>query len=423
MIRGIVSLGFVALAAAGVQVAAADTVVDQKATAEKGDDGVVTASIEVINTGPDAVPLRPVVVPAKPTCHLTPDPTTVGAGQVTTVTVTIPKGCFDDSTPMAVDLDGVAKSQTMPATVVAPPMDHPTDWAPLWWGLLVGALMAGTVGLRGWTEHEEAQQEAMTPEGIAGRERAYLEVRKIVKVRTDGLSLPELPWKPLPPPTYSLTSELGNLEAGWSFKDSWVANLTVASTALIALLTSADALTAVLGEEPAAALGVMTVAGLVSAVLVGVANTVVKLVGKSVEVVTVGGLIASTSLVVLAAGFQVVTVGLAAASAAGHWPLAAAALLLALLVAAVLEVYAFRRLGETVREGLTDGLPVVPADAVAAWAARRPWERSVVEGQMRATYAEWLEGDPLLDTAEGAPSMAAWTPVARPVAARRRSLL
>ena len=74
-------------------------------------------------------------------------------------------------------------------------------------------------------------------------------------------------------------------------------------------------------------------------------------------------------------------------------------------------------------QGWTDGLPVVPADAVTAWAAHRPWERSVVEGQMRATYAEWLEGDPLLDTAEGTPSMAGWTPVARPVAARRRSLL
>ena len=202
MIRGIVSLGFVALAGAGVQVAAADTVVDQRVTAEKGDDGVVTASIEVINTGPDAVPLRPVVVPAKPTCHLTPDPTTAGAGQVTTVTVTIPKGCFDDSTPMAVDLDGVARSQTMPATVVAAPKDDPNDWAPLWWGLLAGVLMAGTVGLRGWTEHEAAQQEAMTPKGLAGRERAYLEVKRIVNVRTDALSLPELPWKPLPPPTY-----------------------------------------------------------------------------------------------------------------------------------------------------------------------------------------------------------------------------
>ena len=55
-------------------------------------------------------------------------------------------------------------------------------------------------------------------------------------------------------PTYRFADKVGNLDAGWSFKDSWVANITVASTALIALLTSTEALTAVLGDEPEAAL-------------------------------------------------------------------------------------------------------------------------------------------------------------------------
>ena len=44
------------------------------------------------------------------------------------------------------------------------------------------------------------------------------------------------------------------------------------------------------------ALGVMTTAGLVSATLIGLANTALKLVGAKVSEVTVGGLILATTL-------------------------------------------------------------------------------------------------------------------------------
>jgi hypothetical protein len=432
MFRGSVTLGFVVLVAVGVPIATADTVVDQKVTAEKGDDGAITATIKVINTGPDAVTLSPVVVPAVARCHLTPEPTAAGPSQVTSVTVTIPQECLPEvaastSTPssIAVDLDGVAARQTLPTTVVTLPADEPSSWAPLWWGLVIAVFMAVPVGLWGLTEHQAAEAAAMARKGRSKRRKAYLAVQAIVDTRVKALGLGDLNWTKLKAPVYTLTSPIGNLEAGWSFKDSWVANLTVASTALIALLTSTDALTAVLGEKPAAALGVMTVAGLVSAAIVGVANTVVKLVGTSVSVVTVGGLILSTALVVLAAGFQVATVGLAVAGAAGHWPLALAALLLALLVGAVLEVYAFRVLGQAVRGGFADQLPVVPADALSAWAASEEWEKHLVKAQIRIAYEEWLQPDRSKPARGSVPGMADWVPVAPPPApeGRRRSLL
>jgi hypothetical protein len=427
MTRAALAAGAVLLAALGAPLAAADTVVDAKAAAQRGDDGTLTASIEVINTGPDAVTLRPVVVPAVAGCLPTADPASVAAGSSTTVTVTLPQACFaDGSTPVAVDLDGVGPRQRLPATVVTPPTDDSTSWASLWWGLFVGLLMAVAVGLRGYTEHEETQAQIVGSRGgRAKRRKAYLAVQEIVKDRMADLTSARLNWKKLKAPVYGLTSPIGNLEAGWSFKDSWVANLTVASTALIALLTSADALTSVLGEKPASALGVMTVAGLVSAAIIGVANTVVKLVGPKVSVVTVAGLIASTALVVLAAGFQVVTVALCVAGATGSWPLRVGAVLLAVVVGGVLEVYAFRSLGQTIRTGFADSLPAVPADAVTAWAASDPWEKSVVEAQIRATYGEWLQKDRSRPARNSIPGMADWTPV-QPAAApdtRRRSLL
>ena len=426
MTRAALAAGVALLAVLGAPLATADTVVDAKVAAQRGDDGAITASIDVVNTGPDAVTLRPVVVPVVAGCLPTADPVSVAAGTSTTVTVALPQACFiDDSTPVAVDLDGVGPRQRLPATVVTPPTDDPTSWAPLWWGLFVGLLMAVAVGLRGYTEHQDAQERAADPAGAPAREGAYASVQQIVDARMLGLSNHALHWKdPLPPADYGLTSPIGNLEAGWSFKDSWVANLTVASTALLALLTSADALTSVLGEEPAAALGVMTVAGLVSAALVGVANTVVKLVGPSVAEVTVGGLILSTSLVVLAAGLQVATVGLAVAGVAGHWALAVGALVLTAVVAAVLEVYAFRSLGQTIREGVSDALPVVPADAVSAWAAAHDWEKRVVEAQIRGAFAKWLDPDRSVVAPPAASDLTDWTPVARHLAREpRRSLL
>jgi hypothetical protein len=416
------------LGAVGAPLATADTVVDRTVTASAGDDGTVTASIQVINTGPDAVSLRPVVVPARAGCLPTAEPGSVAAAQVSTIEVTLPDGCFDEQEPkaLALDLDGVARA-SMPATVVEPPADEPTQWWPLWWGLFAGVLMAVGVGLWGWTQREDTEAEESADGSAAeaaGREQAYAAVRAIVDARVAALSAPGLTWKqPLPPRDLSLGAELTQLEAGWSFKDSWVANITVASTALIALLSSADALTAVLGEKPAAALGVMTVTGLVSAAVIGIANTVAKLLGASVAAVTVGGLIASTALVVLGAGLQVATAGLAVAGAAGSWPLGAGAIVLALVVAAVLVLYACRSLGEAIRSGPASALPSVPDDAVTAWAAEADWERLVVAASIHARYTRWLDAPAGLTATSGVPGLEAWSPAAVPPPPRRRSLL
>ncbi|GAA4401681.1 hypothetical protein GCM10023168_11520 [Fodinibacter luteus] len=377
MVRGIVAVGFVALALAGMPAAAADLVVDAKTVATRGDDGVPTATIAVINTGPDAVTLSP-----------------------------------------------SADAGVLPATVVSPPQDEPSNWAPLWWGIFVGLLLAVTVALRGWTEREGAESAERHPTAQAKRNAAYRDVQQIVGARMRGLVAEELPWKPaLEPPVYGLRSVVGNLEAGWSFKDSWVSNITVASTALVALLGSADALTAVLGEEPEAALGVMTVAGLVSAALVGIANTVLKLVGERVTDVTVGGLILSTGIVVFAAGLQVWTVAVAAMDSVGWGAAGVGTLLLALVVTAALGAYGFRSLGEAVRRGVSTSLPAVPETALTDWAAPQGWQRMIVAARIRAEYADWLEPPAGDAVADGHPRVPTWEPVAPATRRHRRAAL
>ena len=67
MIRGIVSLGFVALIAGGwgAAAASADVLVDTSDVTATSDSGVVTATFTLTNTAPTAVDITPTVDPAE----------------------------------------------------------------------------------------------------------------------------------------------------------------------------------------------------------------------------------------------------------------------------------------------------------------------------------------------------------------------
>ena len=215
---------------------------------------------------------------------------------------------------------------------------------------------------------------------------------------------PTLAWKVLVAPSYRYRDEVGNLAAGWSFKDSWVSNLTIGTTAFVALTTSVDAFTAFLGEAPKAALGVMTVAGLVSGVLIALAVTISKLTGPSADKVSVGGLITATALTAGAAGFQTGTVGAATALAFGlptDWfppevgsvPLLSwLSLLLTIVVGGVLAAYVGRSLRQLLARGYLDNVPALPPDALEAWdvAPNSKWQAQYVEQRIRTAFAEWL---------------------------------
>jgi hypothetical protein len=96
------------------------------------------------------------------------------------------------------------------------------------------------------------------------------------------------------------------LDSSWSFKDSWVTNITAASGLMVVLLGPSDFLTDVLGPDAQAAIGFSTVAGLVALALVGAAGVLALTVRKSDQnEFTSGGLLAGSVVALGAAGGQV----------------------------------------------------------------------------------------------------------------------
>lgn len=375
--------------------AADELVVDGTSVdATRTDDGY-TAKIALLNPGRTSVTVDPDAVEVPDDCAVEVEGGRV-AGQATgSVTLTLSESCFQDVDELKVDLDG---DESMPAVTITKPSEE-TNWLPLWISAGIGLAAALLVALVGDTMVTTVDRENKAAVGTAAKaaERAaqYARLRTRVEARILDLGLPglTLPWKPdLPPPDdFEMDSEVLGLEAGWSFQDSWASNLTVATTAVIALVTSTDTLTALLGDEPKAAIGVMTVAGLVSAAVIAIANTVAKLVGGSTSVVTVGGLILSTSLIVMAATFQVGTVGGSALGLVDGWLPRTLVALLTVALGGVLLWYAFGALRTTLRAGVpTSPVPEVPADALTAWAATDDWEKGVVLDRIEATYQDWL---------------------------------
>ena len=139
-------------------------------------------------------------------------------------------------------------------------------------------------------------------------------------------------------------------------------------------------------------MGVMTVAGLVSAVLIALAVTATRLVGKSMSAVSVRGLVLSTALVVGAAVLQVVTVGLSAVHLVDQSFVVFAPALLTLVVVITVMVYAQRLLSETLTNGVDTKVPAIPPDVLVVGVLRMS-SASGEGGEQRIknAFAEWLE--------------------------------
>ncbi|MBO9521007.1 MAG: hypothetical protein J7518_05660 [Nocardioidaceae bacterium] len=368
--------------------------------ASEADDGGYEATVTLINTGTAPVTIEGVTVPG---CTTDVKDGTVAGLQSAEVKLELDEACFKDAAKVKATL-----GEGLPAVTVTKPAGG-SDWKPLWIGVLAGLALGVAVWFAG--QHMVGKVDKLrkqAPEDAADRQAKYEKLKNLVSVRVAALNPSDpqiLQWKPtLPLPTddFGMDSEIKGLEAGWSFKDSWAANLTVATTALVALVNSADTLKAVLGEEPKAALGVMTVAGLLSALVIAVANTVAKLVGDSTAQVTAKGLVLSTSMVVFAAGLQTVTVGGSALSLVDGVVLGGVVVVIALAVVVVLLWYAFRSLWGTLATGADDPVPALPADALTAWEAEQPWQKAIVHDRIVTLYARWLTDVPATATAEPA---------------------
>ncbi|GEM_PF-631325 len=106
-------------------------------------------------------------------------------------------------------------------------------------------------------------------------------------------------------------SPIAGLKSGWSI-DSWSTNITVVTTSLVALFGASNALSALLGSAPKAAVAHVLVAGLIASLLVSIGPVVVKSAGTTED---------GTALGLIAAGILTLTgtLGLVANVQSATW--------------------------------------------------------------------------------------------------------
>lgn len=174
------------------------------------------------------------------------------------------------------------------------------------------------------------------------------------------------------PGSRSPATPLRGLGASWSFRDSWLSNVTAASGLVVAILGSSDLLKRVLGTKAENAIAVATVAGVIAVGLVGAAGVVVLALRRpGASEVSIGGLLAGTTIGLWAAGGQVWAI---------TWLLADLDLgvdrtvvpALAVVASALLVVYAYTSITGFLVQGTAAKAPAdplkspVPVDVLAA---------------------------------------------------------
>jgi hypothetical protein len=122
------------------------------------------------------------------------------------------------------------------------------------------------------------------------------------------------------PGTIRWSTPLPSARPVWSVNDSWVANLAVVATALVALLAATDALTPLVGKEPTAAFRLVIIACVIAVLLVVIAPILLKVIGRDLEIVTVAGALAAGAVVLGGTLFQLITITIQATRLTDdHW--------------------------------------------------------------------------------------------------------
>lgn len=405
------TVGAVAAVSPAAAFAAGDVLlVTSKVTATET-PGAYSADVTVINTGTAVQLAAQQTVVGESSCLVTVEDPALPPHQESTVTVSFQIGCFPGgadslgASSFRLDLDGVG---SLPPVEIASRGQSQTPWYSLWFGLLAGLVLAAVVWLTGRVVHRSTRAN-LAAESPVDREQAYAKVKHVINMRWRKLGLPrsrKLEWKPeLPERAYELDDPVEGLEAGWSLKDSLLANLTTATAAVVGLLSSSDLLTGLLVDAPTSTLRVTTVAALISAALVALATLLVKLIGPEVDQVTVRGLIISTAVLGLAVGWQVVAVSHVVGTSLDLWG-SERGLVVSLATLGVLGIaywYLKEQLQKTIAAGKpAGGVPAVPEEALDSWRATEEWEKHLVDQRIRTAYQPWLEKDSHTEVRVGA---------------------
>jgi hypothetical protein len=208
------------------------------------------------------------------------------------------------------------------------------------------------------------------------------------------------------PAMHHLKQPLEHLEVTWSFKESWVSNVTVVGGLLTGLFGSSDVLTALLGSEAKSSVALATVASATAVVFTTAGPVIVASTRSRVgNFVTVGGLLAA-AVVTLAGAVGELWALYRSGQALdlGGWQ--EGIVVGAALAFLLLGLYAVRSLLATITQGITPPEAQPPSDTILA--ARLIVEalkaqENVNDAQVDQYVASFTDSHPEIATSRAAP--------------------
>lgn len=304
-------------------------------------------------------------------CDLTVSPIALPAATRETVTVTVPVACAvaEDGFDFIVVTQSADGTQEFPVSAAPAPTDDP-DWSELaaFPVALLGAIIILCLALGAWIVWLRPKGETTTGTGDAeggGSSSATEDAAE-----AGGI----------PSATGDAAKAGGNVSAVWaefrapleyldttySFKDSWVSNVTVISGLLTGIFGSSETLKAFLGEEADQAVALSTIGAAVALAFVGAGPIFLLAAEKGGEnrAPTVFGLLIASALT-LAGAFGEIWIVFKSASKLELGGLEKNVWLPSLAAATLLLVYAVRAFLATIHDGQTKPKQTDP-DAVAA---------------------------------------------------------
>jgi hypothetical protein len=303
------SLGFIFCSAAFAGTAAV-TIDSRSPALEERDGGGWTTTLGFTNLTDKTIALTAQPRDTTDTgCDLTLDENELPQAEHTAVKVTVPAGCkvggdgIDFTVSAAM---GPAPPVTFVVTAAPKPDESKPEWGALWaFPISLVVLLVGAV--------------------------------LFMALSTDGRP----PGKPLK-----------YLTAAWSFKDSWISNITVLGGLLAGIFGSSDVVKAFLGDEAESSIALATVGAAVAVAFIG-AGPVILFATKSKvgDFFTVGGLIVASAVTLAGAAGEIWVLYQTGRKLdlAGleDW-----AWVMALVAAVLLALYGIRTLLATLRVGL-----------------------------------------------------------------------
>lgn len=276
------------------------------------DGGAHKTSVGITNVSTEPVIWSLVATVNKdPGCTITPKSGSVDPATQTKVTFTFDTGCnTDGGIDFFIEFDDSVEPESIELRAKPAPAAASPDWEILGLAALFGGVATMLMVVLILIAIGRIREAKATP---AAAEKRWIEQlidnnRRATARAMVGLPPPPAPTTPAAgpdPPTIGWGTQLLGLGTNWSFKDAWVANVTLGAAALVGLVAASNVLEPILGDEAKPVIGLVAVVAGIAAVFVTIGPLILKAFGSDVGIPTVGGTVTAAAVVVGGTLFQV----------------------------------------------------------------------------------------------------------------------